>query len=189
MKEPEFSKTADNKYWMDTNVISDHPVKMTIIDPYPYISKLVEIFESMETFREDNRGALKHLARATVTSLMTAVIGRARAWEHGHDVDFELHQMNIRNVVGIDMGAVTRDDFRKEIELKENEHLDRMLNIVVKDIIELMQTHMNKNRYTVHRLSHSKDARTINLEEYADWRVIQFTKDQMSKIDARHEDI
>ena len=50
-----------------------------------------------------------------------------------------------------------------------------------------LKEHMNPNMFVIHEVRLGKDGRTIRLEEFADWRVLQWTLKQQAEIDAKRE--
>lgn len=191
VKEPEFVLSSDKQNWMDTAVISTTPYKVTIIDPHQYVAGMIGVFDQLDVFVDAKLTgeAKKHLARQSVLNVMESVIGRCRAWENGSDVDFEIHPMNMRSVITNNMEQEMRSNFWDEIGHSSRAKAWKMMDHLLKDIIKTMLKHMNPNRFVVHTLEVDKDLRKISINEFADWRVIQYTKNEVAKIDARHENI
>lgn len=207
MKEAEFTKSSDKQNWMDTSVISDKPRKVTIIDPRPYVMAMMDILETLEAIKEENltNRALEHLAKSSIRTIMTAIISGRRAWVYGEDADVILSIIELKKIFGFDIDARLRDQIRYELDFDLDprviERIDKKayteeskkaaVRIVslLKDIADLMKNLMNPNQFVLHDLTNSKDGRVFWLEEFDDWRVIQWTKNEQAKIDARHEDI
>jgi hypothetical protein len=207
VKEAEFTKSSDKQNWMDTSVISDKPRKVTIIDPRPYVMAMMDILETLEAIKEENltNRALEHLAKSSIRTIMTAIISGRRAWVYGEDADVILSIIELKKIFGFDIDARLRDQIRYELDFDLDprviERIDKKayteeskkaaVRIVslLKDIADLMKNLMNPNQFVLHDLTNSKDGRVFWLEEFDDWRVIQWTKNEQAKIDARHEDI
>ncbi|BAS04802.2 hypothetical protein [Ralstonia phage RSF1] len=191
MKEPEFTKTADGQYWMDTSVISDIPFKITIIDPREHISAIMNIFQMLPSIQEYNftKPALTHLVRTIVITIMEGIVNRRRAWVYGEDTDWHIHLMNLRELIGFDIEAELREELRYDLNDPANKQASGMLDDVLKQLLALTTEYMNPNRFVLHRLTQSRDLRTLMIEEYSDWRVIQWTKAEQEKIANRHETI
>lgn len=191
MKEPEFMKTSDNAHWMDASVISDHPFKITIIDPRPYVYSITRAFEMLPSIQAEklSKEALDHLVKTIVQTCMSGIISRRRAWIHGDNIDYEMHLMKLRELIGYDIPGDLRQQLREDLNNPAHAEASGILERVLKEMVELLDLHMNPNKFVVHMLSQSRDLRTFMLEEYADWRVIEFTKAEQAKIDARHEDL
>lgn len=210
MKELEFTLSSDKQSWMDTSVISDTPNKVTIIDPRPFVDVLVDILGTTQSIQDEEypRKALEHLAKASVRSVMLSIIGGRRAWVNGVNAEVALHPIELKKMFGFDLDPIVRDKLRYELDFDQDEitlaslhqnnlvkGMDKSKNAAVRlvsllqDISDLMKKHMNANQFVVHELTTAKDGRTFWLEEYADWRVIQYTKAEQEKIAARHENI
>lgn len=210
MKELEFTLSSDKQSWMDTSVISDTPNKVTIIDPRPFVDVLVEILGGLQSIQDEDypRKALEHLAKASVRSLMVAIVNGRRAWVNGINAEVALHPIELKKAFGFDIDPIVRDKLRYELDfdqdiLREDRliekgyvtGIDKAKNAAVRlvslfqDISDLMKKHMNPNQFVLHELTNAKDGRTFWLEEYADWRVIQYTKAEQEKIASRHENI
>jgi hypothetical protein len=177
--------------WMDTSVISDHPFKMTIIDPQQHIAAVMNIFDMLPSIQDADftKPALTHLVRKVVITIMEAIVNRRRAWIYGEDCDFQVHLMNLRELIGFDIEADLREDLRWDLNDPANKKAADMLDDVLRQLLELTTKHMNPNRFVLHRLTQGRDLRTLMIEEYADWRVIQWTKAEQEKIANRHETI
>lgn len=191
MKEAEFTKTSNGSHWMDTSIISDHPLKLTIIDPTQYVEGILNVFNQLPCIveAEYTKPALKHLARAIVLTIMQGVVNRARAWIYGDDVEYHIHLINMRELIGFDVEANLREELRYDLNDPINEHASKMLDGLLKEMLELMNKHMNPNRFVIHRVTQGRDLRTLMIEEYCDWRVLQWTRSEQEKIDNRHENI
>jgi hypothetical protein len=176
---------------MDTSVISDIPFKITIIDPNEHICAIMNIFQMLPSIQEADftRPALTHLVRTVVITIMEGIVNRRRAWVYGEDADVGIHLMNIRELIGFDIEAQLREDLRWDLNEPVNKKAADMLDDVLKKLIALTTEHMNPNRFVLHRLTQGRDLRTLMIEEYADWRVIQWTLSEQKKIDNRHENI
>lgn len=207
MKEAEFTKSSDKQNWMDTSVISDKPRKVTIIDPRPYVMAMMDILETLEAIKEENltNRALEHLAKSSIRTIMSAIISGRRAWVYGEDADVILSIIELKKIFGFDIDARLRDQIRYELDFdldprvidridktaytEESKKAAVRIVSLLKDIADLMKNLMNPNQFVLHDLTNSKDGRVFWLEEFDDWRVIQWTKNEQAKIDARHEDI
>ncbi|BDD79292.1 hypothetical protein [Burkholderia phage FLC8] len=191
MKEPEFTKASDGVVWMDTSVISDRPFKITIIDPQQHIAAIMNIFEMLPSIQEYDftKPALTHLVRKVVITIMEAIVNRRRAWVYGEDCDWHIHLINLRELIGFDIEAELREELRYDLNDPANKKAADMLDDVLKQLLALTTEHMNPNRFVLHRLTQGRDLRTLMIEEYADWRVIQWTKAEQEKIANRHETI
>lgn len=191
MKEPEFTKASNGQFWMDTSVVSDIPFKITIIDPQQHVAAIMNIFQMLPSIQECDftKPALTHLVRKVVITIMEAIVNRRRAWIYGDDCDYHIHLMNLRELIGFDIEADLREDLRWDLNEASNKQAADMLDDVLKQLLALTTEHMNPNRFVLHRLTQGRDLRTLMIEEYADWRVIQWTKAEQEKIANRHETI
>jgi hypothetical protein len=207
VKEAEFTKSSDKQNWMDTSVLSDKPRKVTIIDPRPYVMAMMDILDSLEAVKDENltNRQLEHLAKSSIRTIMSAIIAGRRAWVYGIDADVILSIVELKKIFGFDIDARLRDNIRYELDFdldprvidlidkkaytEESKKAAVRIVSLLKEIADLMKNIMNKNQFVLHDLTNSKDGRVFWLEEYDDWRVIQWTKDEQAKIDARHEDI
>lgn len=191
MKEPEFTKASDGHFWMETSVITDIPLKMTIIDPKEHISAIMNIFRMLPCIQDSDftTPALTHLVRKVVITIMEAIVNRRRAWVYGDDCDFHIHLINLRELIGFDIEANLREELRWDLNEPANKPAADMLDDVLKQLLALTTEHMNPNRFVLHRLTQGRDLRTLMIEEYSDWRVIQWTLSEQKKIDNRHENI
>ncbi|YP_009212859.1 hypothetical protein AVU38_gp010 [Ralstonia phage RSL2] len=176
---------------MDTSVISDRPLKITIIDPQQHIAAIMNIFQMLPSIQEYDftKPALTHLTRKVVITIMEAIVNRRRAWIYGEDTDWHIHLMNLRELIGFDIEAELREELRYDLNDPANKKAADMLDDVLKQLLTLTTEHMNPNRFVLHRLTQGRDLRTLMIEEYADWRVIQWTKAEQEKIANRHETI
>ena len=176
---------------MDTSVISDIPFKVTIIDPRPYIHGVKMILDDLPAIVEIKctDQALTHLAKVMVHSFMTGIVARRRAWINGDDVDYLLHITQLREMIGVDIDPKLRDEIRYDLGEIRHRHSAERLDQIIGEILDLLATHMNPNHFVVHEIEQTRDLRTFVLKEYADWRVIQWTKEQQANIDSRHEEI
>lgn len=82
-----------------------------------------------------------------------------------------------------------RDVVRYELQLIENTSVALLQNAFLVELAALLDKHMNKNPFVVHRVATSPDRTRVMLEEFADWRVIEWTKRQQDIIADRHESI
>lgn len=191
MKETEFTKSSDKKHWMDTSVLSDHPKKMTIIDPVHYVNGVLMVFDNLPWIQESDftKPALTHLARTMVISIMQAVVNRRRAWVYGDDAEVDININFMREMIGFDLESELREELRYELNDPKNHRAALMMDNLLKTVIDDVVKHLNPNPYVIHRLTQGRDLRTLMIEEYDDWRVVQWTKSEQAKIDARHEDV
>lgn len=191
MKEPEFTMASNGREWMETSVISDIPFKITIIDPREHVSAVMNIFQMLPSIQDADftKPALTHLVRTIVITIMEAIVNRRRAWVYGDDCDWHIHLLNLRELIGFDIGADLREDLRYDLNEPANKKAADLLDDVLKQLLALTTEHMNPNRFVLHRLTQGRDLRTLMIEEYADWRVIQWTKAEQEKIANRHESI
>lgn len=191
MKEREFTKSSDKQNWMDTSVISDIPFKVTIIDARPFVDGVKSILECFECIEElkCTDAAIEHLAKVMVHSFMTGIVARRRAWINGDDVEYLLHTTQLREMIGVDIDPKLRDEIRYDLGEMRHRNMALRFDQLIGEIMELLSTHMNPNHFVVHEIEQTRDLRTFVLKEYADWRVIQWTKEQQAKIDSRHEEI
>lgn len=191
MKETEFVVSSDKKNWMDASVISDRPFKITIIDPIQYIRGLKDALNQLPCIQDEGFGerAYDHLCRTMILTIFSAVVNRRRAWIYGEDTDVEVHLINLRELIGFDIDAGLRELIRDDLGDPQFRHVADLLDNLLVQSATLLQTHMNPNRFVLHHLTQGRDMRTLMLEEYADWRVIQWTKSEQDKIASRHETI
>lgn len=206
MKEVEFTLSSDNKNWMDTSVISDTPKKVTIIDPRPYVVVLSNILGSLKSIQDEDytRRILDDLSRLSLRSIMQAIIYGRRAWINGEEAALATYSIELRKAFGAELDPIVRDKMRFEMDFDVDEltlkslrkmnldTMDKSLGVAVRlthflqEIADLLKTHMNPNTFVMHELTISKDGRSFWLEEYDDWRVVQWTKEQQAKLDSTH---
>jgi hypothetical protein len=191
VKEVEFTKSSDDKNWMDTSVISDIPFKVTIIDPTPFVTAVFDALEQLPFIAKGKytKPSLIHISRVIVHSAMTGIVKRRRAWINGDDVDFYLHMMNLRELIAFDLDPEEREGIRDDLLDSNNRWSAKMVDVALRQMLEVLQQHMNPNKFVLHELRQTRDLRTFMLEEYADWRVIEWTKNEQAKIDDRHADV
>lgn len=82
-----------------------------------------------------------------------------------------------------------RDVVRYELQLIENTSVSLLQNAFLNELAEMLDKHMNKNQFVVHRVVTDRNQTRVMLEEFADWRVIEWTKRQQEIIADRHESI
>lgn len=209
MKEVNLSLSSDNKHWVDMNVLSGYPNKVTIIDPRQYECTMVQILSSLQSVidRDYPPSVIRDFAKQTVHSIMSAIVTRNRAWLHGADCGLIFHPMELKKVFGTELDPVLRDQIRYELDFDIDEltlqslklnNLDTMdkskaaavkLTHLLKNISEYMRSIMNPNAFTVHELTVSRNNRDLWLEEYNDWRVLQWTNHESNLIDKTQSNI
>lgn len=207
MKDPEYVRSANKTNWMDNSVISTKPSKITIIDPRLYTSAIMDILHNLDSITEIEmqEKELEHMAKSAVRSIMSGIIAGRRAWINGYNAEHAVAVWNLTKIFTFDINGEVRDRLRYE--------LDFDLDPITKDIVErgpkttvapraaqrlrkvideignLMNLHMSPNHFVIHELSIARDGRVFWLEEFSDWRVLEWTKDQQRQIDERHENI
>lgn len=176
---------------MDTSVISDTPLKIVIIDPREHVTAIKDVMSALPSVQDErmSEGALDHMCRLMVLTIMTAIVNRRKAWVYADDADVEIHLMNLRELIGFDIDAYLREGIRDDLGHPDCKFNADMLDSILKSILETLTSHMNPNRFVLHRLTQGRDMRTLNLEEYADWRVIEWTRREQETVAARHETI
>lgn len=207
MKEPEYVKSADNTTWMDNSVITTVPTKVTVIDPRVYTEAIVKVFKDLESIK--NAGMtdpeIKHMATSVVHTVMQGIIAQRRAWVNGYEADGHLAVRKMIDNFGFDLNPQLRDHIRYELDFD----LDKISEKVVKSEVTLdkalhhasrlkrtigvigtlLNTHMNPNEFVIHELTVSRDGRTFRLEEFSDWRVVQWTEAQQKEIRIRDAEL
>lgn len=186
---------------MDVSVITGIPKKVVIFDPREQVTALTSVLLSLDCVLESelNDQAVEGIARLTLIAVMEATIMRRRAWAHGNDVELEMTVADLRGLVGhgsdymvttdVKEVRLLRDEIRTELEEYESRMSETILNELLKSISRSISSRMNSNLFVVHKLAQIVNSNTIMLEEYDDWRVIEWTKAEQAKIDARHETI
>lgn len=133
--------------------------------------------------------ALTHLCRTIVLTIMNQIVNARRAWVDGHDAEANFIVAQFREMIGADLEANLREDLRYELNDESNTTAAKSFDELLKTIIEVVVKNMNPNQFTIHRITQSRDLRSVWLEEHADWRVVQWTMAEQDKIASRHEDI
>lgn len=209
MKEVELTLSSDKKNWMDTSVISDHPKKITVIDPRPHVSIIKNILSSTQSIQEESYSAreLEDLSGRTFHSIVQAIVYGRRAWINGEEANTAMHPNSIRAIFGSELNPVVRDKLRYELDFDLDEltmkslkqmnvtAMDKSLGTAVRlshfmrEIGTFVVSHMNANTFVIHEIAYSRDGKSLWLEEYDDWRVVQWTKDEQAKIDVANANL
>lgn len=191
MKEPEYTLSSDKRTWMENSVISDIPFKITIIDPREYIDGIRKALSELPSVKDAGFGkdAMEHFSRVIVQNIISGIVTRRAAWVHGFDYEVEIHISRVREMMVFELDFDFREAIRDDLNHPDHAKTSARLENILKDILTTVLSFMNPNPYVVHRITHSRDFRTLNLEEFADWRVIEWTKNEHAKIAATHENI
>lgn len=203
MRELEFTKTADGLNVMDNSVISDIPFKMTYLNYKPFadcFSRVIEMLPYVDVAGISPR-KMDSMAFKNIFTLLMVYVNSRRAWVQGYESTHE----NARDAMKIAFASecdlvlnpdaeladqiLLRDAIRHDLERAIGNPAAKLRDNLLRDISEFLNERMNQNAFVVHRVTTDLAERTIMLEEFADWRVIEWTKHQQALIDARHESI
>lgn len=205
MKEPEYVLTSDKKNWMDAGVISTIPYKVTVLEARYITSRLEDLLicPAITTLKVD-ANEIAAMCRLECLSLLQALVSHRCAWKNAYDGDLTGAALEAFNNFGITFEPSVRDRLRYEcgipqdgltIGVVEKEYPDitvypwmcRGIREYIDGLAMSLKEHMNPNPYVIHEVRLGKDGRSIRLEEFSDWRVLQWTLQQQAEIDAKRE--
>jgi hypothetical protein len=206
MEKNEFVMSADKLTQIDKMCCGEVVRKTTIFDITNYVAVVEDLMDRMDLFRTAHQHAISdRIARDFVQAIGENVILGRRAWVHGHDTAYEVHPMQLFHAGsgaledeiptygehGNDLISMTmRDVMREFIEREEHQSLRHRffgcLGELAKDILD----HMNPNQYVVHdiHVSNSTTRTVVTLQEFDDWRAMQWTAEQIEKIRLANND-
>lgn len=205
MKEPEYVLTSDKKNWMDTGVISTIPYKVTIFEMRTFIARCEDLLSMTATIRELKLPPLELRTMATqlTMNIFEALVNHRCAWKNSYNGDLETGELYVVENFANCFTAEVRDSLRYELGIEQDEitvgvvekyskiPIMKWMLVAFKGftttVSSILRENMNPNPYVIHEMRLGKDGRTIRLEEFSDWRVLQWTLQQQAEIDAKRE--
>lgn len=204
MKEVEFTLSSDKTNWMDTSVMNGYPKKVTIFDPRHWQTTMARILDSLACVQDEDytNTELMDLAKISVFTTLSSIVSGRRGWVNGEGCETVFGINHLRMAFAADFKPVIRDLIRYELDFDLDditlrsmrdmnlEQIDYAKAAAIKlkhlllEMSEFMRSNMSKNTFTVYELNVSRNKQDLWLEEYDDWRVVQWTKQQQEKVDA-----
>lgn len=122
-----------------------------------------------------------------IRDMLTAIIQRRRAWVYGEEAAIQIHANMITSVITFNLDY----DERKAVwaAVEADAEMNLRVSTYIRSLIAFVTDHMSRNLFAIHDVAYDNRTKTWALSEFADWRAVQWTKDQIRLIDESHEDI
>jgi len=170
---------AKTDVWIDPSPANLKPLKMSILDIRPYVSRMERILNQYEV--EKDKALLPGMALNFTMNLIYKIVDLSKAWEYGEEADALTIDRVLKHLME-DMDETSRGSLLNQLKDDTQHELNQYMFNFIGSIISLMEKHLNENRYTFNIVKIHKHPFVIVLEQYDDYRVIQWTKHELEKL-------
>jgi len=166
--------------WIDPSPAYFKIRKMSIVDIRPYVFRLGKILLEYKVIEDLDE--VENYSLEFTIKIIKNIIDLSKAWVHGED-SYCVTVNILLDSLTVEMNSDQRERFKKDLDDPKKDKLNKDMFEYLKSIINEIDNKLNKNRYVFHKLKEHQNKFVVIIEQYDDYRVIQWTRNELEKLE------